>query len=88
LLVLVCRRARHAARGAAPATAHHRAPRPVARRLPRAADAQILYYDGQFDDARLNVALAVTAAAAGAAVANYVEATGLIKVCVCQRCGL
>jgi hypothetical protein len=41
---------------------------------------QILYYDGQFDDARLNVALATTAAAAGAAVANYVEATGLIKV--------
>jgi glycerol-3-phosphate dehydrogenase len=41
---------------------------------------QILYYDGQFDDARLNVALATTAAAAGAAVANYVEATGLTKV--------
>jgi len=28
---------------------------------------QILYYDGQFDDARLNVTLAATAAAAGAA---------------------
>jgi hypothetical protein len=41
---------------------------------------QILYYDGQFDDARLNVTLAATAAAAGAAVANYVEATGVIKV--------
>lgn len=41
---------------------------------------QVLYYDGQFDDARLNVALATTAAAAGATVANYVEATGLIKV--------
>jgi hypothetical protein len=41
---------------------------------------QILYYDGQFDDARLNVALATTAAAAGAAVANYVEATNLIRV--------
>jgi hypothetical protein len=49
--------------------------------------AQILYYDGQFDDARLNVALATTAAAAGAAVANYVEATGLIKVCVDQHAG-
>jgi glycerol-3-phosphate dehydrogenase len=49
-----------------------------AARLPFAF--QILYYDGQFDDARLNVALATTAAAAGAAVANYVEATGLIKV--------
>jgi glycerol-3-phosphate dehydrogenase len=41
---------------------------------------QILYYDGKFDDARLNVALATTAAAAGAAVANYVEATQLIRV--------
>lgn len=58
------------------------------RRLPTLAEANhdgsslkgtILYYDGQFDDARLNVALATTAAAAGAAVANYVEATGLIK---------
>eukprot|EP00879_Flechtneria_rotunda_P011430 GHRR01011940.1.p1 GENE.GHRR01011940.1~~GHRR01011940.1.p1 ORF type:complete len:569 (+),score=148.55 GHRR01011940.1:94-1800(+) len=39
----------------------------------------ILYYDGQFDDARLTVALATTAAAAGAAVANYVEATGFIR---------
>lgn len=47
---------------------------------PRPAPRQVLYYDGQFDDARLNVALAATAAAAGAAVANYVEVTGLIKV--------
>ena len=31
----------------------------------------IVYYDGQFDDARLNVALACTAAHAGAAVVNY-----------------
>ncbi|KAF8066195.1 SDP6 [Scenedesmus sp. PABB004] len=58
------------------------------RRLPTLAEASpggaslkgaILYYDGAFDDARLNVALATTAAAAGAAVANYVEATGLIR---------
>ncbi|KAG2443674.1 hypothetical protein HXX76_002022 [Chlamydomonas incerta] len=39
----------------------------------------ILYYDGQFDDARYNVALACTAAAAGGAVANYVEVQKLIK---------
>lgn len=31
----------------------------------------IVYYDGQFDDARLNVALACTAAHAGAAVVNH-----------------
>jgi glycerol-3-phosphate dehydrogenase len=40
---------------------------------------QIRYYDGQFDDARLNVALACTAAAAGAAVANHLEAASLLK---------
>lgn len=41
---------------------------------------QILYYDGQFNDARLNVALACTAAAAGGTVANYVDVRALIKV--------
>ncbi len=39
-----------------------------------------MYYDGQFDDARMNVALAVTAATAGAVVANYTEAQRVIKV--------
>lgn len=39
-----------------------------------------MYYDGQFDDARLNVALACTAAAAGGVVTNYVEVKSLIKV--------
>ena len=38
-----------------------------------------MYYDGQFDDARLNLALAQTAALAGATVANYTEVTRLIK---------
>jgi Glycerol-3-phosphate dehydrogenase len=37
------------------------------------------YFDGQFDDARLAVALARTAADHGACVLNYVEATGLTK---------
>lgn len=37
------------------------------------------YFDGQFDDARLAVALARTAADHGACMLNYVEATGLTK---------
>ena len=37
----------------------------------------VLYYDGQFDDARLNICLAVTAQEAGAVVANYVEVKNL-----------
>lgn len=41
---------------------------------------QIVYYDGQFDDSRLNVSLACTAALAGAAVLNYAEVTQLLKV--------
>ena len=38
----------------------------------------VKYWDGQFDDARLALALARTAAAAGALVVNYCAATGLI----------
>ena len=41
---------------------------------------QIVYYDGQFDDSRLNASLACTAALAGAAVLNYAEVTELLKV--------
>ena len=41
--------------------------------------AQIVYYDGQFDDSRLNVSLACTAALAGAAVLNYAEVVELLK---------
>jgi glycerol-3-phosphate dehydrogenase len=41
---------------------------------------QVLYYDGHFDDARFNVALACTAAAAGGVVANYMDCKQLIKV--------
>ncbi len=37
------------------------------------------YYDGQFDDARMNVAIIVTALREGAAAANYAEVTELIK---------
>ena len=39
----------------------------------------ILYYDGQFDDARLAVELAVTAAKHGATVLNYCKAAALVK---------
>lgn len=39
----------------------------------------IVYQDGQFDDARLNVSLACTAAHAGATVANYCRVVRLIK---------
>jgi glycerol-3-phosphate dehydrogenase len=38
----------------------------------------VKYWDGQFDDARLALALARTAAMKGALVLNYVKATGLI----------
>ena len=55
---------------------------------------QIVYYDGQFNDARLNVALACTAALAGATVVNHAKVTKLLKVrpaalrCVLSKSGL
>ncbi len=39
----------------------------------------VLYYDGQFDDARLALALARTAVANGAAVVNYARVERLLK---------
>jgi glycerol-3-phosphate dehydrogenase len=39
----------------------------------------VLYYDGQFDDARLAISLARTAADHGAAILNYVAVSGLLK---------
>lgn len=39
----------------------------------------VLYYDGQFDDARLAINLAQTAAAHGAALINYMRVTELSK---------
>ncbi len=39
----------------------------------------VIYYDGQFDDARLAICLAQTAADQGAIVINYMKVTGLIK---------
>jgi glycerol-3-phosphate dehydrogenase len=39
----------------------------------------IKYHDGQFDDARMAVTLATTAAEQGAAIANYLEVTDFLK---------
>lgn len=39
----------------------------------------VVYYDGQFDDSRLGVALACTSAMAGATVANYTRVEKLLK---------
>lgn len=39
----------------------------------------VLYHDGQFDDARLAIHLAMTAADHGAVVLNYMSVNGLIK---------
>lgn len=41
--------------------------------------AGILYYDGQFDDARLAITLALSAAEAGALLLNHAPVTGLVK---------
>ncbi|XP_067405527.1 glycerol-3-phosphate dehydrogenase, mitochondrial isoform X2 [Emydura macquarii macquarii] len=55
----------------------------------------IVYYDGQHNDARMNLAIALTAARYGAATANYTEVVHLLKKtdpksgkeCVCgARC--
>ncbi|XP_038645499.1 glycerol-3-phosphate dehydrogenase, mitochondrial isoform X1 [Scyliorhinus canicula] len=39
----------------------------------------IVYYDGQQNDARMNLTIALTAARYGAAIANYVEVVSLLK---------
>ncbi|XP_074072052.1 glycerol-3-phosphate dehydrogenase, mitochondrial [Macrotis lagotis] len=39
----------------------------------------IVYYDGQHNDARMNLSIALTAARYGAATANYVEVRSLMK---------
>ncbi|HEY8360646.1 MAG TPA: glycerol-3-phosphate dehydrogenase/oxidase [Ramlibacter sp.] len=49
---------------------------PTAR--PQGLKGGVKYWDGQFDDARLALALARTAAAQGALLVNYCRATGLL----------
>lgn len=41
--------------------------------------AGVLYYDGQFQDARMALAIALTAQEHGAVIANHVEVTALLK---------
>ncbi len=45
---------------------------------PDGLDGGVIYYDGQFDDARLAINLAQTAAEQGGVLLNYVEVVGLI----------
>jgi glycerol-3-phosphate dehydrogenase len=55
----------------------------VMRRLPTVRTeglvGGILYYDGQFDDSRLAITIAASAADHGATLLNYVRVTGLLK---------
>ena len=46
---------------------------------PQGLHGGVLYYDGQFDDARLAINLAQTAASAGATLLNYFGVVGLLK---------
>ena len=46
---------------------------------PDGLDGGVVYYDGQFDDARLAVNMAQTAAEQGASILTYCEVTGLVK---------
>jgi glycerol-3-phosphate dehydrogenase len=46
---------------------------------PKGLKGGVLYTDGQFDDARMAIALALTASDLGATVVNYVQVTSLIK---------
>jgi glycerol-3-phosphate dehydrogenase len=46
---------------------------------PRGLRGGVLYHDAQFDDARLAITLARTAAARGAVVVNHVEAVGFVR---------
>jgi glycerol-3-phosphate dehydrogenase len=48
----------------------------------------IEYHDGQFDDSRMAVSLARTAASLGAAIANGMRATGLLKDVHGRVCGV
>ncbi len=46
---------------------------------PEGLDGGVVYYDGQFDDARLAVNMAQTAAEQGGVLVNYCEVIGLMK---------
>jgi glycerol-3-phosphate dehydrogenase len=46
---------------------------------PEGLDGGVIYHDGQFDDARLAINMAQTAAEQGGVLLNYVEVDGLLK---------
>ncbi|MDX1532172.1 MAG: glycerol-3-phosphate dehydrogenase/oxidase, partial [Rhodothermales bacterium] len=46
---------------------------------PEGLDGGVVYFDGQFDDARLAINMAQTAAEQGACLLNYCEVVGLLK---------
>jgi glycerol-3-phosphate dehydrogenase len=46
---------------------------------PDGLDGGVIYYDGQFDDARLAINMAQTAAEQGGVLLNYVRVTGVLK---------
>jgi glycerol-3-phosphate dehydrogenase len=48
----------------------------------------VLYYDGQFDDARLAINIAQTSAEEGAHLINYMRVTGLLKDEMGKICGV
>ncbi|MBK8951207.1 MAG: glycerol-3-phosphate dehydrogenase/oxidase [Chitinophagaceae bacterium] len=54
---------------------------------PKELTGGVLYHDGQFDDARLAISMAQTAAKNGALVFNYFPVTGLLKMQQ-QVCGV
>ena len=47
----------------------------------------LVYYDGQHNDSRMNISLAMTAALYGATLVNYMEVTGLEKDANGKLCG-
>lgn len=55
-------------------------PIPLASLILVAIVLQIVYFDGQFNDSRMNVALACSAAHGGATITNHTEVLSLIKV--------
>lgn len=46
---------------------------------PKKLKGAILYYDGQFNDSRMNISLILTAAARGSSVLNYARVTKFVK---------
>lgn len=73
------RRSEYIPREEAIARFPHLRERFVGQGKPRQISGGVVYHDGQFDDARMNLTLALTAAAHGAALANYVEVERLRK---------